>query len=473
MDVIESRALAERHFGGARLGDARRVGRLVRAAADILRHPAGSVPQKVGGGWAEVVGLYRLLAAPAVTHAAVFAPHRTAVLDRMRAHDGVVLLIHDATELNFSHVHALRGQLGHVGSGRGDARGLVAHHALAVTPDRAVLGLAHQALHRRHDVDPRETRAQKRARPDRESRLWAAGCDAVGPAPAGRVWVDVGDRGADAFEFLSYLHARARRYVIRSAKDRRLDGADHVGADRVHDHLHGYARDLPELGRRTVDVSAQAGGGRAARRATVGVSAGPVTLGPNRQTRGEHDGRAVDLWVVRVAGVDPPPPGAAPLAWILPTNLPAAGTFAGASRAVGYYACRPMVEELHKGMKTGLGVERLRFARADRLEPAVALLSVVAALLLELRHAARRPDADATAATDLVPAAWVRVLSGRVDGRPRDDLSVAEFLRGVARLGGHLGRKGDGPPGWLTLLRGWNDLQLMVAGAEAVRGGSG
>lgn len=474
MDVIEARALAERHFGGARLGDARRAGRLVTAATDILRHPGGGLPQKAGGGWAETMGLYRLLAAPAVTHAAVLAPHRAAVLDRLAARDGVVLLVHDATELNYSHVAALRDQLGHVGSGRGRARGLVAHHTLAVTPGGAVLGLVHQALHRRDRVDPRETPAAKRARPGRESRLWLAGCDAAGPAPPGRVWVDVADRGADAFEFLSYLRRNGRHWVIRSAKDRRLDGDDHVGAGRVHDHLHQYARDLPELGRRAVDVSAQAGGGgggkRGARRATVAVSAGPATLGPNRWTRGEHDGRPVDLWVVRVAEVGPPPAGAAPLEWILLTDLDAA-TFAGACRAVDYYARRPVIEEFHKGLKTGLGVERLRFAHLDRLGPAVALLSVVAALLLELRDAARRPEADRTPATALVPALWVRVLSGRVEERPRDDLSVAEFLRGVARLGGHLGRKGDGPPGWLTLWRGWQDLQLMVAGAEALRGG--
>src|SRR5436190_8362633 len=445
MDVIDSRALAARHFGGARPGDARRDRRLVSAAEHILRHPQGGLPQQVGGGWAQTMGLYRLLAAPAVTHAAVLAPHRQAVLERLRKHDGVVLLVHDATELNYSHVAALADQLGHVGSGRGTARGLVAHHTLAVTPDGAVLGLVNQALHRRDRVDPRETKAQKRARPSRESRLWLAGCEAAGPAPAGKMWVDVADRGADAFEFVNYLRARGRHFVIRSAKDRKLDGDDHVGADRVHDHLHQYARDLPELGRRTLDVSAQAGGKRKARRATVAVSAGPATLGPNRWTRGEHDGGPVDLWVVRVAEVDPPP-GVRPLEWILLTDLDAR-SFAGACVAVDYYARRPVVEELHKGMKTGLGVERLRLEHVDRLEPAIALLSVIAALLLELRDAARRPDADATPATSLVPALWVRVLSGRIEGRPRADLSVREFLRGVARLGGHLGHKRDGPAG--------------------------
>ena len=43
----------------------------------------------------------------------------------------------------------------------------------------------------------------------------------------------------------------------------------------------------------------------------------------------------------------------------------------------------------------------------------------------------------------------------------------------LARLGGHLNRKGDGPPGWLTLWRGWEALRLMIQGAEAMRGERG
>ena len=130
-----------------------------------------------------------------------------------------------------------------------------------------------------------------------------------------------------------------------------------------------------------------------------------------------------------------------------------------------------VIEDYHKGMKTGLGIERLQFEHAERLEPAIALLSVIAALLLGLRHAARQEDAERTAAAAVVPLLWVRVLSVKLHGRPRDDLSVGEFLRGVARLGGHLGRKHDGPPGWLTLWRGWHDLQLMIQGAQLLRGG--
>ena len=44
--------------------------------------------------------------------------------------------------------------------------------------------------------------------------------------------------------------------------------------------------------------------------------------------------------------------------------------------------------------KTGCRIEDMQFTTTDRLEPAIALLSVVAVTLLNLREAARRPDAD-------------------------------------------------------------------------------
>ena len=47
-----------------------------------------------------------------------------------------------------------------------------------------------------------------------------------------------------------------------------------------------------------------------------------------------------------------------------------------------------------------------------------------------------------------------------------DELSVREFWHGVARLGGFIGRKSDGDPGWQTLWRGWQRLQDLCWGLE-------
>ena len=48
-------------------------------------------------------------------------------------------------------------------------------------------------------------------------------------------------------------------------------------------------------------------------------------------------------------------------------------------------------------------------------------------------------------------------------------MTIREFLRAVAGLGGHLGRKCDGEPGWITLWRGFEKLMLIARSADAQR----
>ena len=56
---------------------------------------------------------------------------------------------------------------------------------------------------------------------------------------------------------------------------------------------------------------------------------------------------------------------------------------------------------------------------------------------------------------------------GRVLGtKGRARLTVREFVRGVAGLGGFLGRTGDGEPGVRTLWRGYQRLQDLLLGYQ-------
>ncbi|WP_390823488.1 IS4 family transposase [Anabaena azotica] len=43
-----------------------------------------------------------------------------------------------------------------------------------------------------------------------------------------------------------------------------------------------------------------------------------------------------------------------------------------------------------------------------------------------------------------------------------------DFFLAIARLGGFLGRKSDGLPGWQTLWRGWLRLQDMCWAADLI-----
>ncbi len=102
------------------------------------------------------------------------------------------------------------------------------------------------------------------------------------------------------------------------------------------------------------------------------------------------------------------------------------------------------------------------------MQPAIALLSVVALTLLNLRTAARTPQAESRPATQIVSRDYVDLLSAWRYQEVRD-LTIHEFFYALARLGGHQNRKHDKAPGWLILWRGWTSLQAMLVGAAVAR----
>jgi len=453
----------EEHFGGAQLGDVRRQKRLVALATRMAKHPGGTLPDKVNNPM-DLKALYRLMDSDAVTHEGVLQPHVDRTLDRMRAHEGVVLVLHDTTELDYSGLKSLKEELGQIGNGGG--RGYKCHNSLAVTAEsREVLGLTHQILFCRPRVPKGEKKSARRKRTTRESRLWKQGSEALPAAPEGRLWVDVADRGADTTEFLDFEAAQGKRYLVRSQHNRWVLQGHDGETERVK--IHDWLRTLPEAGQRTVNVPAR--GGQPARTATVGVAWAPVRVLPPRQARGDEQGTPLAVWAVRVWELDPPAHVKEPLEWILLTNVPVE-TFEDACERLDWYACRWIIEEYHKAMKTGCSIEKMEFTNQERLKPAIALVSVLAILLLTLRDTSRRSDADERPARDLIPSEYVTVLSAWRFQTPHRDLTVHDFYFALARLGGHQNRRHDHPPGWLILWRGWTKLHAMVEGALATGG---
>lgn len=454
------------HFGEAQLGDVRRTRRLILAADAIVCHPGGTLPQKLHDP-VPLDAVYRLVNRKEVTHAAVLEPHRQRTLRLMRQAKRPILVIHDTTELDYTSITSLTG-LGQIGTGGG--RGYLCHNTLAVEAEtRTVLGLANQILARRDHVPKNESRQAKRDRKTRESRLWRQGSEAVGPAPDGAIWVDICDRAADIFEYIECRHKNNSNYIVRSQHDRRCmlprDGAASPG------RLHSHARGLEPLGGRYVQVQAQKN--QPARLAKVLIAAAAVELLAPKQPRGEHgtDPLPVNLVVVREIEA---PAGVEPLEWILLSDRPA-GDLVEACVVVDWYGHRPIVEELHKGMKTGCGIETLQFTTEEALQPVIALLSVVATFLLQLRDAGRDPETADRPATQYVPVIYSEVLCLWRHGEVRPDWTVVEFYWALGRLGGHQNRKNGRSPGWLVLSRGWTFLQAMVEGVEVTgrtRGGS-
>jgi hypothetical protein len=455
---------AREQFGDAALGDARRTRRLVHSAACILEHPAGSLPAKFADP-ADLDAFYGLMNAPRVSHDALLRAAAGGTWRRMREHPGPVLVLHDTTVLDHSGLRSIP-DLGQVGDGRG--RGLYAHNSLAVTAAGQALGLAWQALRRRRQARRGETKAQRRRAPGREGRLWKAACEQLPAAPPGRLWVDVAGRGADITEFLAHEQRAGRKYVVRSQHNRKAL-VEQPGGGVLPAELHDYIRARPAQSSRPRLRDIPATGDRPARQARLALAWARLKVVPPRQPRGEHDGTPLEVWAVRVWEVEPPAADQG-VEWALLTNV-AVGGEEEAWERVDWYAARWVVEEYHKGLKTGCEVENLQSTTRASLEPAIAVLSVVAVWLLRMRDASRDEGLRRQPACARVPALWVRVLScwRHQEGRP--GWTYGEFVQALARLGGHQNRKHDQPPGWLVLWRGWSQLQAMIAGALAVATG--
>lgn len=448
------------YFADIDLGHKSRDTCFRKVATQISRHPGGTLPDKLGSP-ARYAAMNRLMNRPQTTHAAILTPHCRKTQAKMAASDGVVLILHDTTVLDYSGLKAAK--LAKVGNGHG--RGYLCHNSLAVDPQRReVFGLVSQILHRRVSRGHKEPVASKRRRASRESRLWSRAVQDLPAPPPGKRYLDVADRGADLFEFLATEQCLGRDCLVRSTHNRRVRlGHDGQGKQvLLHDHL----RTLPAVGAprtQTIYDASQKG----QRGAVLQVSYEAIEILPPHVKKGEYENQPIRAWAVRV-WEETPPEGATPLEWFLITLQPVTSAD-DAWQQCDWYSCRWMVEEYHKAKKTGCQIEDLQFHTEEALQPMIALLSVVAVMLLNLREAARRPEAATRPATDVVEPIYEEVIRSWRHQKPHAPLSVLEFYMAVARLGGHMNRKRDGFPGWLTLWRGWQKLQIMVEAVAAER----
>jgi hypothetical protein len=322
---------------------------------------------------------------------------------------------------------------------------------------REALGLMGQILQIRRKVEKIESVKASREHPQRESRLWPKGVEAVGRPPEGAVWVNLMDRGGDSFESLDRQQRLGQFYLVRSRTNRNVRVKDAAGRS-LRRKLHVWARQLPTLGERTVVVDGNHH--QLTREARVRVAAGPVELQVPHVKYGEHGREPLTAWVIHVKELQPPP-GQEALEWILLTNR-STTTRAQAWERVDWYQCRPMVEEFHKAQKTGCGMELPQFTTRKALEVTIAMLSVIAVQLLRLRDLSRQDEGRP--ASTVVDEAYIEALSLWRWKEAKMNLSAKEFLFALARLGGHLGRPSDRLPGWLVLWRGWMELQRLVEG---------
>jgi len=452
MENLTAREWAVREFRGARLGHGARTKRVIEIAARLKEHPEVSIP-KSSPSWATTRATYRFASNPEVSHAGVMAGPVAATVDRIRSQKRV-LVIQDTTHLSFGGERA-SATLGPVGAGD-TSRGFLAHTALVVGADRAPLGvLAQEVWARTGPRKPTKESARSRKKRPRESEKWGKVATSVESALASLGTerpsiVQVFDAEGDAFEIFEALRDLGHGFVIRAAHERLLDPDE----DQP-EYLSESISTSPVQGQADLPIPARPG--RAARIARLDVRSAAVCIQPPRNRR--RIGEPIDLTIVHLME-SKPPLGVDPICWVLYTTE-SVDTFDDCVSVVSDYASRWLIEEFHMALKTGCAMEDRQLQSFESLSVLLAIVNPIAVSLLGMRHFARAcPETPADTWLTPMQLKAIRILRPKISSNP----SVREAIRTIASIGGFLGRKGDGEPGWRTIWSGFRDV-LMIANA--------
>ena len=261
-------------------------------------------------------------------------------------------------------------------------------------------------------------------------------------------------------------------WIIRANQDRALAGV----ADGEASKLFAALEAAPVLGEIEFAVCARKGSKkvkgnrvatfRSARTVRQVVRAMKITP----RSPGRKGGKLpeVSFWAVLAEETDPPA-GEEPLRWLLLTSKEVK-TLEDARRIINLYLRRWDIEVFHRVLKTGCRVERIQLKSGQAVVNALMIYAVTAWRILYLTNLGRQcPHLPCGCVFE--EAEWkgaCAVVKRKPDaGEP----SLSEFIGIVGKLGGHLGRKGDGPPGPQSVWQGLTRVRDFALAWQACHGG--
>jgi len=446
---------AEYEFGRVDVADGRLRERLLILARDFYAQPLAPIPQASGGSSAKTKAAYRFLSNPNVDLDTLLEPHIAATAKRMEAHP-VVLSVQDTTSLNYQ-THLATYGLGPINTHADGAQGLKLHDTLAYTPDGVPLGIIDAECWARDAItDSKPATSRARCVEETEALRWitsyvqSARLQAL--LPETRV-VSVADREADIYELFEKAQQTADGpdLLIRANRSRRR----RVEAEDETHLLWEHIAAQPEAG--VMELHIPGKGGRKARTADLTIRHAQVTLRPPRG----HKGKAITLWAVQ-AIESAAPEGFDAVEWLLLTTVPVAD-FSQACERLSWYAVRWSIEIFHRTLKSGCRIEDRRLAEAGNLQACLALDMVVAWRVLYLTHLGRRtPDLPCSIFFEEEEWKALSAYHHRQPTPPEEEPTLGTAMRMVAKIGGFLGRKGDGNPGATVLWRGLDKLGFIT-----------
>jgi len=465
---------AAEEFAEVRLGDKRLDARLIKLCDRFSDAPESPINQACAD-WAETKAAYRFFQNDNVTVGEILATHRCKTAQRAKEHQ-TVLALQDTSYFVYTSHRKTEG-LGKMSMKKGKnvkkiySNGLMMHTCLAVTTDGLPLGLLDQKIFSRKLRTKKTGKAKPHAHlpiEEKESYRWLETLENTKAATGGTEIVTVCDREADLYNFFKRSHPIGASVLVRANADRTINRTSRYaekGVKKLWEHM----RQQIETGSYTLDIPKRSKTKhcqeREARTATVAVRFGSFMLNPPRNNlqHSTEDLPDIEMYAAYALESDPPD-GEEPVEWMLLTNLPVT-SYEEAYEKILWYCVRWRIEMYFKVLKSGFRVETCRLGHAERLARYLTVMSIVAWRLFMITLVART-DPAMPCSTFLANHEW-KVLFLKANKNktlPKKPPLIGDVVIWVAKLGGYLARKSDGPPGTITLWRGWKRLADLTEG---------
>ena len=365
--------------------------------------------------------------------------------------DDTMLAVSDTTELELTRLVSARG-FGTVGNP--ECCGEFLHTSILISTKGVFEGFltAKTWVRPENQRGKAQTRRQRPFEEKESFRWWEQIQEAEKRVSRRGLLLHVADRECDIFEVFQRSASEQIRLLVRAAHNRRVEGDERYlwetcekwsvrGSRVLHIPAHRDSPDEPLL---------------PARDAHIQLRFGQLMLRPPRS--GEAAVESLPLQAILIREIAAPD-DVKPVEWLLLTSDPLPDE-AAAWLHVDYYRLRWGIEEFHKCLKSGCKVEERQYQEREHFDIHLALAIPVALRILRLTKLARE-EPDLPASHELEPDELVVLFRRPV---PTEGSTLQEAVRKIAMLGGYLGRRGDGPPGWLRLWRGYSRMCAQVEG---------
>ena len=427
---------AKKQFSSVHLYNKTREARLIQIGSKLAEGKGTSLA-RLFDNWHDTKATYTLLRQPVMTPDTIQETHRKLAYNDIVNWPGDILAIEDASEFEWNGKEPIEG-LGPIGSGREQDQGFILHSTLAIgicenNSSAMVLGLPFQQFYIR---PPTRTKRKKRSNTNDpiETDLWRKVIRKKA-IPSLKNVIRICDRASDIYENIQESKAYGCRHIFRLKHDRIVTQPKEI-------LIKTLLKDLEPIGQTKIEKRLKTGSKKEI--VTLNLNWQKVSLrAPSRPGTGIGKLPPLEETVVHAWGYLE---SGELIEWFLYTDLEV-GSIDDAIKIIKYYAKRWVIEDYHKTLKTGMRAEHLQLETAHALFAAIAIMSVVALRLVDLRERLRiHPDAPAN-------ESGFNELELKVLGRylNRELKTVKCVVLAIGRLGGHQNRKSDGMPGVLSL----------------------